>query len=700
MEESFNLQATHDFLIHRFNVSAYDHFDKDGGGGGQVVSRTFLGALLLSLGALPAAGVVWALGLPKIFLQVGVRLMLAWAVCSAVRSFSRAAARRSGWGAGVGLLLAAAGSPHYMFYASRTLPNTFAAILVAHCASWWVRLPTALPSGSGGGGWLADPAAAARRALCGWAAPRGELCAAAGSLVLALVWFRCDMLVLIVPVAASWLLAGRATAPQLAFVGGGVGVAAVAVSVAIDSALWGRLLWPEAEVLYKNVILGEMNNYPDTKQPWHYYFSKALPLGLLGALPLVPLGLVAWARAPRSAGVFFASLRPDGAVCELALPALAFIALYSLPANKQDRFVLPAYPLLFYAAGAGGARVVELAGWLMAAGDGGAGARRGHAWEPASPPWLMAGDGGEGARGLASPALASPAPKKKAPSSQQRSRSRRGASPAARGAAAGTPAMALPTPPALERPFPGLLRRALGLLLLTALAALAAGSAAGSAFYVATSSRNYPGGVALQRLYAIVARNFDAKKSASLRKRLPWRPIRKSARSPALPPCPEGDVTGSSNAREWWRMCLFGSECPPPEWTLPDPNAPITLNGTRICLPLGEPGPSYAPITVHVSNLAAQTGVSRYGEGWGGGATWAINKTEHLNPTRPEHFTGFDFLIAERRDAGGASFALMEQESDAVVEGDPRIDWDRLLAWPPTFVIRTSPKLYLLARVA
>jgi hypothetical protein len=686
VEESFNLQAAHDFLIHRTNLSLYDHRDFAGGGGGQIVSRSFLGALFLSLASLPAYFFVWALGLPKPFLQVGVRLTLAWGVCSALRAFARAVARRSGWAAGVGTLLCAAACPHYMFYASRTLPNTFATILVAHGAAWWARLPPALPEGPGGGdgGCGRAPAAAARRALCGWARPREPLFLAVCALSLALVWFRCDMLVLLGPVAGAWLLAGRATLPQLAFLGAGLGGAGVLVSLAFDSVLWGRLLWPEAEVLWKNVVGGVMHNYEDTKQVWHYYFSKALPMALLGALPLVPLGLVTWARAPRSAGAFLASLRVDAAVAELAIPALAFVALYSMPANKQDRFILPAYPLLFYAAGAGGARVAVLAAWLLAgAGDSEADAS------------AAAVDVGPfTASPLPSPRTLERASSKGAPSQR---RARQGA-----GGGGGAPRGAAPTPappPARKPPPPPLLRRAAGGCLVLGLCCLTLGSVAGCVAFGWVSAHNYPGGVALQRLYTIVARDIEraAERGERAVASLPWRARRAGGGADApLPPCPEGDVTGASGAREWWRQCLFGGACPTLwPWGLPSASPPLARGGARPCAPLGGGPDAGAPITVHVSNRAAITGVSRFGEGWRGG--WLLNKTEKLM-AGDYAAGGFDFLIAEKRDAGGDAYAFVGDKGEAVVDGEPYVEWGKLRSWPPKFSLKTTPQLYLLMR--
>lgn len=123
VEESFNLQASHDILvygtptqdIHR-RLSVYDHFEFPG-----AVPRTFLGPVVLAGISQPIIALV---GFQ--YAQLIVRGVLGLFNAGALLVFKANVERAYGRSTGRWYALLQATQFHVIFYASRTLPNMFA----------------------------------------------------------------------------------------------------------------------------------------------------------------------------------------------------------------------------------------------------------------------------------------------------------------------------------------------------------------------------------------------------------------------------------------------------------------------------------------------------------------------------------------------------------------------------------------------
>ncbi|KOB72102.1 putative glycosyltransferase [Operophtera brumata] len=191
VEESFNIQATHDLLYHRHNLSQYDHNEFPG-----VVPRTFIGPLVISVLSAPTV----------LLFNVAVRLALALSVIGAWSRLKNTLQKLYGNSFTWWLTLITVTQYHFMFYMSRPLPNMMAMPLVLIAYEGW--------------------------------------------------------------------FAGR----HKQFLISAAGICLIALTVAVDSFFWGRLLWPEAEVLWYNTIMNKSSNW-------------ALPRGLGPSLVLIPLGL-------------------------------------------------------------------------------------------------------------------------------------------------------------------------------------------------------------------------------------------------------------------------------------------------------------------------------------------------------------------------------------------------------------------------
>ncbi|PKY07477.1 hypothetical protein P168DRAFT_324884 [Aspergillus campestris IBT 28561] len=309
VEESFHIQAVHDLLhsgIPTRNVadtlrSEYDHFSFPG-----AVPRTFVGAVALS-----------GLSRPWIDLKAGIdrqwlaRAILGIANSFALMSFASGVRRAFGQTTAVWYLLFQASQFHVIYYASRTLSNMFAFGIAT------VALRCILP----------EPVAP----RVYWRRCRLALFL----LTVAGIIFRSELALLLATTTIALFCAGRIDIVRDIIPAGFLGVlVGLACTVGVDSFFWQRFpLWPELSAFQFNVVSGHAAAWGT--QPWHFYFTNALPRLLLNPLTyLIGLPYAFKKPATRSAATY------------ILLPPLAFIALYSTQPHKEWRFILYAIPPL------------------------------------------------------------------------------------------------------------------------------------------------------------------------------------------------------------------------------------------------------------------------------------------------------------------------------------------------------------------
>ncbi|KAM0254799.1 hypothetical protein ACHAQJ_006398 [Trichoderma viride] len=312
VEESFNLQATHDILVYGTPThdiyerlsSTYDHFTFSG-----AVPRTFVGSVLLAGVSQPLIALV---GFQHA--QFVVRAVLGGfnAVCLVVLG---AAVREAfGKGAARWWVLLSVSQFHVVFYLSRTLPNMFAFGLTTLASAFFL------------------PKNDAKRAKI-------RHRQAIGLLVFATAVFRSELAILLAATGLLALAKSQLTFRELITVFLAAFVAALGLSIPIDSYFWQKPLWPELAGFYYNAVLGSSSNWGVS--PWHYYFSSALPRLLLNPLcfPLIGLALFQPGTSRR--------------VQHLIFPSLVFIAIYSIQPHKETRFIFYTVPSLTAAAAVG-----------------------------------------------------------------------------------------------------------------------------------------------------------------------------------------------------------------------------------------------------------------------------------------------------------------------------------------------------------
>ncbi|KAF2831503.1 hypothetical protein CC86DRAFT_342364 [Ophiobolus disseminans] len=317
VEESFNIQAIHDILVHgipsnkvdQFLTANYDHVSFPGS-----VPRTFAGALVLS-------------GLSRPFLlllnngeqvQMLVRGVLGLLNAAALIAFGGSVQRAFGTGAGIWFALLQASQFHVMYYASRTLPNMFALIFTNLALRSLLNAST-LP-------W--DGSKCYR--LCLYLITiagivfRSELAISVGTITLhLLVTQRISITSVIIPAGLGGLVIG------------------LLCTVPMDSFFWQSFpLWPEWTAFYYNTIQGHSADWGVS--PWHYYFVNALPRLLLNPatyLLCIPIAVLNVATRKQS--------------LDLLVPLVGFVGLYSILPHKEWRFIIYVIPALTGVSAAG-----------------------------------------------------------------------------------------------------------------------------------------------------------------------------------------------------------------------------------------------------------------------------------------------------------------------------------------------------------
>ncbi|KAI3323461.1 glycosyltransferase family 22 protein [Xylariaceae sp. AK1471] len=313
VEESFNIQATHDILaygtptksVYEHLSSHYDHFDFPG-----AVPRTFLGPVFLAGMSQPLIALV---GFQHA--QFIVRAILGLANSAALLVFKSNLERTFGRSTARWYALLQASQFHVLFYASRLLPNMFAFCLTTLAFSQLITHP--------------DPRKQVVRYKC-----------AVALLTIATAIFRSELAILLVTVTLYGLIIPHISliqivTPFLAFF-----ALSLIISVPVDSYFWQKPLWPELWGFYYNAVLGSSSNWGVSS--WHYYFTSALPKILtnpMSSAVLIPFAL--WnpgtARQARA----------------LVMPSLLFVSIYSIQPHKEARFIFYVAPPLTAAAALG-----------------------------------------------------------------------------------------------------------------------------------------------------------------------------------------------------------------------------------------------------------------------------------------------------------------------------------------------------------
>ncbi|XP_049828553.1 probable Dol-P-Man:Man(7)GlcNAc(2)-PP-Dol alpha-1,6-mannosyltransferase [Schistocerca gregaria] len=302
VEESFNLQATHDILFHGFNFTKYDHHEFPG-----VVPRTFIGPIIISVLSSPVVLIIHILGLSKFWAQYVVRAALGLCVLGAFRVFQNTIQSEFGQQFTRWFVAIVVSQYHFMYYLSRPLPNIMALPLVLLALHSWIRQNHV--------NFISFSAAA-------------------------IIIFRAELALFLGILLLSDLIFRKISPLRVIQIGVPAGLIFLSLSVLVDSVFWNRLLWPEGEVLYFNTVLNKSHEWGTS--PFLWYFYSAIPRAMAFSVFLVPIG------------AYY-----DERVRKLVLPAIVFVFLFSFLPHKELRFIIYVFPFLNISAASACHRIWE-----------------------------------------------------------------------------------------------------------------------------------------------------------------------------------------------------------------------------------------------------------------------------------------------------------------------------------------------------
>ncbi|KAH0607505.1 uncharacterized protein H6S33_002539 [Morchella sextelata] len=326
VEESFNLQATHDILrygISTTNVTAslvqdYDHFAFPG-----AVPRTFVGPVVLAGLSKPIIDILGDFVNDQVIVRGVLGLLTALSLILYTRAIHRAYGRTTA----IFYTLLQISQFHLPYYASRPLPNTFALILSTAALSFLLPRPVTTPKQR-----------------------RGTYKLGIYILTFTAVIFRSELAILLFFVALRLLLTRRVSLFRDVIPAGiAGGLVGLAITLTVDSYFWQShnpevrhfttpfltektgLIWPELSGFLYNAIENKSSEWGVSV--WHYYFSSSLPKLLLNPSVLL-------------VSLPFCLCGSPTAAKELLIPALGYVAVYSYLPHKEWRFVVYIIPAL------------------------------------------------------------------------------------------------------------------------------------------------------------------------------------------------------------------------------------------------------------------------------------------------------------------------------------------------------------------